>query len=95
MMPTSWSSRGEGRSLAPGRRDRGADYLFSNPHNERTISHDEAWDLVRAPRPRLPNGHPVGWDYGAIDFFVRELTERLVWVRGCTIKSSGGVTNFR
>lgn len=64
----NWARRGDGRSLAPGRRRLGADYLFCNPHKERVMSTDDAWYFVRAPRARLPAGHPVGWDYEALAF---------------------------
>lgn len=69
----SLSHRGEGCSLARGQRGRGADYLFCKPHNERWMSYDEAWHLVRALRARLPTGHSVGLDYEAMDLFEREL----------------------
>ena len=70
-LPNNWSRRGEGRSLAPGRRGAGADYLFYNPHNERAISYEDAYYLFRAPRARMPVGHPVGWDYEALALFER------------------------
>lgn len=38
-VPDDSSCHTEGRILAPGRRWRGADFLFYNPHNEHVISY--------------------------------------------------------
>lgn len=46
--------------MAPFRRGRGEDYLCCNSQNERPVSYNEACDLVRVYRARLPVGHPVG-----------------------------------
>lgn len=55
-----WCLQGEGRSLDSGNRDHGVNYLFYNSHNERMISPDEAYNLIRMAQNRLPSGHPVG-----------------------------------
>lgn len=59
--------------MAPCRRGRGADNMFYNTHNDRPLSADEAYILVRTPRARLPAGHPVGWDFEAPAAFEHEL----------------------
>lgn len=69
-LPASWLRRGEGRSLAPGRRCRGADYMFYNLHVERAIGYDEAY-LLSAPRARLPVSHSTVWHFHALGVFER------------------------
>lgn len=68
-LPDDWLRRGEVRSLVPGRRRRGGDYLFYNPHNERALSYNKVWHLVRAPSALLPTGYPVDWYFDALAFF--------------------------
>lgn len=58
----------------PGRYERGADYLFHNPHNERAVSKNEAWTLVRVPRARFPVGNPLGWNFEALSAYDARVT---------------------
>lgn len=39
----------------------------------RAIPYKKAFDLVCAPRVRLPAGHPVGWEFEALGVFEHEL----------------------
>lgn len=72
-LPDDWSRQGKGRSLAPGRLGRGADYMFYNPHIERALTENEAWHMVRPPSALLTAGHPVGWDFESLAQFERAL----------------------
>lgn len=72
-LPDDWSRRGEGHSMAPGRRGSGADYMFYNPHKQPALAVNEVCLLVRAPRARLPAEHPVSWDFEALARFECEL----------------------
>lgn len=71
-LPANWGRSGEERILVTGRCGRGEDYMFYKPHVQRAIGYDEAYHLFRAPRERLPVGHPTGWDFHAIAAIERE-----------------------
>lgn len=73
-MPDDWSRSGEGHSLAPGRRGRGADYLIYHLHNESSISADDVWHLDCAPRGHHPAGHPVVCAFEALATYGCELS---------------------
>lgn len=63
--------------MAPGSRERCADYLFYNPQTERAIRFNEAYYLIHAPRARLPAGHPVCWDFEGLEMYEQELDGRV------------------
>lgn len=60
MFPEEWCLRGDDRSVFLGSKGRDADYLFYNNQNERLMSSDDAYNLIRMPRARLPAGRPFG-----------------------------------
>lgn len=67
-----WKPCEEGRSVEPSRSERGADYLFYNPHNERGIFADDACPLASAPHVHLPPSHQVCWDFKALEMYEGE-----------------------
>lgn len=76
-LPNNWSPWGEVRSLLPGRDGRSSHYLFYNPHNERSLRYNEAWNLVCASRARLQTGHPVASDFKELALFDLELAGKV------------------
>jgi hypothetical protein len=72
--PSDWTARGDNADNTPAERSRrgwgrqgpGADYVYYDPWRREVITKLHAKQLLRNPRPVLPDGHPVGWDHSRI-----------------------------
>lgn len=66
-LPTSWRNRStRANERSPGRVGPGADWVYYDPHQRRCVDADVARERANAPRPPIPPGHPVGYDFDVI-----------------------------
>lgn len=57
------------------------DWLYYNPHVELVTIYRNACDIELKTSREIPNGHPHGWDYEALDLWdVAELVNATVGV---------------
>lgn len=75
-----WTVRGMLPSLGPGSTDSFADLKFYNLFTSRFISEAEAHAVSHRMDPRVPIGHPTGWDLADVaETFVRSVND-LQWL---------------
>ena len=72
--PSSWTFRGDENARVGahqnrrgwGRQGPGADFIYYDPWRQVEISAEQAKQILRGERRRIPDGHPVGWDHSSI-----------------------------